>query len=183
MGRAFLLLVDVPVTPTQARHRALAARDAGLAGVVVSPSHLAAVGEPAGLTVASVVGYPSGRHHSLVKAAEARLAVQQGAGEIWLTPDATVDDPNTLLAEFVAVREAVPAPVHLAVLVVDGPHGEAAAEAARLAGADRVVSGASIRTDLPRTAVGADDLAGVIAALEAGADRVGVSELSALLDG
>ena len=67
-------LVDVPVTPTQARHRALAARDAGLAGVVVSPSHLAAVGEPAGLTVASVVGYPSGRHHSLVKAAEARLA-------------------------------------------------------------------------------------------------------------
>lgn len=183
MGRAFLLLVDVPVTPTQACHRALAARDAGLAGIVVSPSHLAAVGEPEGLTVASVVGYPSGRHHSLVKAAEARLAVQQGAGEIWLTPDATVDDPNTLLAEFVAVREAVPAPVHLAVLVVDGPHGEAAAEAARLAGADRVVSGASIRTDLPRTAVGADDLAGVIAALEAGADRVGVSELSALLDG
>ena len=46
-----------------------------------------------------------------------------------------------------------------------------------------MVSGASIRTDLPRTAVGADDLAGVIDALEAGADRVGVSELSALFEG
>lgn len=175
-GHAFLLLIDAPLPPAAIPDRVAAAREAGLAGVVVHPSHVGLVGDTGGLTVAAVVGYPSGRHHSLVKAAEARLAVAQGATEVWLTPDPTIDDANSLLAEFVAVREAVPSPVHLAVLLGDGH--EAAAQAAALAGVDRVVTGASISA-LPRTAP-ADTLDAVIAALEEGADRVAVSSVTAV---
>ncbi len=167
-GRAFLLLVDAPVNIPEAVARA---RAAGLAGVVLHPSHLQAAGDTEGLTVVSVVGYPSGCHHTLVKAAEARLAVAQGADEIWLATDPAITDENTLLAEFVAVREAVPPPVTLAVF---GEH----AGTARLAGVDRMV-GASMSGDLPHTIL-CHSLDDVIDALEAGADRVAVSDVAAV---
>ncbi|MDO5669241.1 MAG: hypothetical protein Q4G50_04505 [Corynebacterium sp.] len=167
-SRAFLLLIDAPVTIPDAVAQA---RSAGLAGVVLHPSHVQLAGDTAGLTVVSVVGYPSGCHHTLVKAAEARLAVAQGAEEIWLATDPAITDDNALLAEFVAVREAVPPPVTLAVF---GDH----AATARLAGVDRMV-GASISGDLPHTIL-ADSLDAVIAALEAGADRVAVSDVAAV---
>ncbi|MFC6147242.1 hypothetical protein [Corynebacterium nasicanis] len=167
------MLIDAPVV----RDGVDRARSAGLRGVVLAPSTLPSAGDTAGLTVAAVVGWPTGRHHTLVKAAEARLAVAQGATEIWLATDPHVTDPNALLAEIVAVREAVPPPVTLAVY----RHPDASpalAEMAALAGAERMV-GASISGDLPHT-LRADSLDEVIAALEQGADRVAVSDAAAV---
>lgn len=192
-GHAFLLLVDARVTPAGIPPAVAAARAAGLGGVVLSPSHVELTGDTGDLTVAVVVGFPTGRHHSLVKAAEARLAVQQGATEVWLTPDPGVSDPNALLAEFVAVREAVPHPVSLAVILeipARSPEAvKAVAETARLAGVDRLVTatgwlgageGASKSMPLPLTVTGAEHLDEVIAALENGAERVGVSSAAAV---
>lgn len=192
-GHAFLLLIDARVSPADIPSAVVAAGEAGLGGVVLSPSHLELKGDTGDLTVAVVVGFPTGRHHSLVKAAEARLAVQQGATEVWLTPDPGVSDPNTLLAEFVAVREAVPHPVSLAVILeipARSPEAVAAvAEAARLAGVDRLVTatgwlgvdeGVSRSMPLPLTVTGAENLDEVISALAGGAERVGVSSAAAV---
>jgi deoxyribose-phosphate aldolase len=192
-GHAFLLCVGPGVGPQDVPPAVAQARETGLGGIVLSPSHLELAGDTDGLTVAVVVGFPTGRHHSLVKAAEARLAVQQGAAEVWLSPDPGITDSNRLLAEFVAVREAVPHPVTLAVILetpARTPASVAAvAEAARLAGVDRLVtasgwlgtgSGASTGMPLPLTVTGADSLEDVITALESGADRVGVSSAAAV---
>ena len=178
-GHAFLMLLGADVSPSDIPAGVAAAREAGLAGVVLYPSHLGVAGDTGELTVAAVVGYPSGRHHTLVKAAEARLAVAQGATEVWLTPDPGIDDPNALLAEFVAVREAVPSPVTLAVFPGSGHQaGAAVARAAALAGVDRLVTEDPVGT-LPWTAP-ADTLDAVITALEQGADRVAVSSAAAV---
>lgn len=134
------------------------------ASVLVSPHHVGAAA--AAEHIVSVAGYPSGRHHLLIKAAEARLAVQSGAAEIWACPDPQLGDANALLAELVTVREACPAPVRLGLIVGAGarpalagapvepaadPSLEPAAEAARLAGFDYLVSraGAPIECALP----------------------------------
>ncbi|MDO5513062.1 hypothetical protein [Corynebacterium sp.] len=173
-GHAFLLLVDSDDVPAGIDR----ARSAGLRGVVLAPSCLQEAGD---MVVAAVVGWPTGRHHTLVKAAEARLAVAQGATEIWLATDPHIADPNALLADIVAVREAVPQPVTLAVYCDPARSGAAAralTQAAALAGADRMV-GASISGELPHTLL-ADSLATVIDALEAGADRVAVSDVAAV---
>ncbi|MCX6475914.1 MAG: 2-deoxyribose-5-phosphate aldolase, partial [Rhodococcus sp.] len=61
------------------------ARSLGVLAVCVSPSMLPIRAE--GLVTAAVVGFPSGKHHSLVKGAEARLAVDQGAAEIDMVID------------------------------------------------------------------------------------------------
>ncbi|MCF4005799.1 hypothetical protein L1O03_01220 [Corynebacterium uropygiale] len=71
-----------------------------------------------GFVVGSTAGYPTGLHEPLVKAAEARLAVQQGAAAIALcVPAESSADPNRALMEAVTVREAVPSPVRLCVVL------------------------------------------------------------------
>lgn len=204
-GHAFLSLLGPGITAEDIRRGARSVGEHGLRGIVVSPSHVVATTELSsssiidGPLVVAVVGFPTGRHHSLVKAAEARLTVAQGAEEVWLTPDAAIDDANMLLAEFVAVREAVPSPVQLAVILETSRRSsgqvETVANAARLAGVDRLVSATgwldmdeaapAVSQDLglPLTAVGARNLSEVISHLEAGADRVAVAEISALFDG
>lgn len=204
-SHAFLSFLGPRITAEDIRHGARSVGEHGLRGIVVSPSHVVATTELSasspsdGPLVAAVVGFPTGRHHSLVKAAEARLAVAEGAEEVWLTPDAAVDDANMLLAEFVAVREAVPSPVQLAVILETPGRNEeqinTVAKAARLAGIDRLVSATGWlgtsdvvpalpkELGLPITAVGARNLSEVISQLELGADRVAVADLSALFDG
>lgn len=61
------------------------ARELGVWSVCVSPSMLPLRAD--GLVVATVAGFPSGKHHSLIKGAEARLAVDQGAAEIDMVID------------------------------------------------------------------------------------------------
>lgn len=58
--------------------------------LLVSPTHVLAAAQAP--HVATVAGYPTGRHHSLIKASEARLAVQSGAAEVWVAVDALLGD-------------------------------------------------------------------------------------------
>ncbi|WP_330184605.1 deoxyribose-phosphate aldolase [Nocardia sp. NBC_01503] len=84
------------------------ARELGVLAVCVSPSMLP-VRAP-GLVVAAVAGFPSGKHHSLVKGAEARLAVEQGANEVDMVIDvgaARAGDYNAVLGDIITVREAM----------------------------------------------------------------------------
>ncbi|OFO19612.1 deoxyribose-phosphate aldolase [Corynebacterium sp. HMSC056F09] len=94
-------------------------QSAGQQRVLVSPHHvLAAEGAE---HVIAVAGYPTGRHHSLVKAAEARLAVQSGAAEVWVAVDALLGDATSLLSELVTLREACPLPVRLGLILPEHP--------------------------------------------------------------
>lgn len=82
--------------------------DLGVLAVCVSPSMLPVRAD--GLVVAAVAGFPSGKHHSLVKGAEARLAVDQGANEIDMVIDvgaAVAGDYNAVLSDILTVREAI----------------------------------------------------------------------------
>lgn len=87
--------------------------------ICVSPSMLP-VTVPEGMKVATVAGFPSGKHASLIKATEARFSVQNGAQEVDVVIDvaaAIAEDKNALISELMTVREAVPHPVVLKVIV------------------------------------------------------------------
>lgn len=87
--------------------------------------------------VVSWAGYPTGRHHSLVKAAEARLAVQMGAAEVWVCVDESLADVNSYLADLITVREACPAPVRLALFLSPTLTRAEAAAAAAVSAAEK----------------------------------------------
>ncbi len=93
----------------------------GTYSVCVSPSMLpVAVPEGSGLKVAAVTGFPSGKHTSAVKAAEAAQAVSAGADEIDMVIDigaARSSDFAAVQADIAAVRSAVPAPTVLKVII------------------------------------------------------------------
>jgi deoxyribose-phosphate aldolase len=78
----------------------------GTYAVCVSPSMVAvAVAElpTGGPIVASVVGFPSGKHLTEVKASEAALVVAAGAGEV----DMVIDVGAALAGDFAAVRDDI----------------------------------------------------------------------------
>lgn len=125
----------------------------GCGAVCVSPSMLpldsllpsGSSGTDATLRIATVAGFPSGKHASLVKATEARYAAQLGAEEIDVVIDvaaALAKDQNALLAELITVREAVPHPLVLKVIVesalLDEEQLRTAVRACVQAGADYV---------------------------------------------
>ncbi|MFQ6227948.1 deoxyribose-phosphate aldolase [Nocardia sp. NPDC002869] len=183
------------------------ARELGVYAVCVSPSVLP-VRAP-GLVVATVAGFPSGKHHSLVKGAEARLAVDQGAGEVDMVIDigaAIAGDFDAVLADIIVVREAISGRAVLKVIIESAAlSDEAIVEVCRTAeraGADFVKTstgfhpggGADTRAvRLMAEAVGgrlgikasggirtAEAAAELIAA---GATRLGLSRSRAVLDG
>ena len=100
--------------------------------VVVSPHHVSLAAGAGAADIISVAGYPTGRHHTLIKASEARLAIQSGASEVWVSLDETVTDANAVLSELIAIREACPDPARLG-LIVPGAVGADAADAAAAA--------------------------------------------------
>ena len=183
------------------------ARDLGVYAICVSPSMLP-VRAP-GVVVAAVAGFPSGKHHSLVKGSEARLAVQQGAAEIDMVIDigaAVAGDYNAVLADIVTVREAIgDAPV-LKVIIESAALSDeqivATCRAAETAGANFVktstgfhpAGGASVHAvRLMAETVGgrlgvkaSGGIRSAAAAAEliaAGATRLGLSGTRAVLDG
>lgn len=189
-GRLWLALLS-PEDSAPAVTRGIAqAGSREAAGIMVTPPLLTATGpaETAGLAVASVCGFPTGKHHTLIKAAEARLAVQFGAGEIGLVIDPAVArvDQNALLAEIVAVREAVPHPVALAVMVepalLDHAQLAAVCRTAHIAGADRIIAGTG---SADRGGVSPADVEVIAEALaERGrSPRLGISALTPGADG
>ncbi|MGQ4617695.1 deoxyribose-phosphate aldolase [Nocardia sp. R7R-8] len=101
-------LLAPEATPAQVAALIEDARALGVLAICVSPSMLP-VRAP-GLVVATVAGFPSGKHHSLVKGAEARLAVEQGATEVDMVIDvgaARAGDYMAVLSDIVTVREAI----------------------------------------------------------------------------
>ena len=75
--------------------------------------------ESAVLTIIAAVGFPTGRHHILVKASEARLAISQGAHRVWACVDTSTADANAALSDLISLREAVPYPADLGIVVPD----------------------------------------------------------------
>jgi deoxyribose-phosphate aldolase len=197
-------------TATPADVAALVAEGAslGVYSVCVSPSMLP-LSVPAGVLVAVVCGFPSGKHTSAVKAFEAAESVALGADEV----DMVIDVGAALAGEFAAVeadvaavRAAVPAPRVLKVIIESAALTDeaivGACRAAVAAGADFVktstgfhpAGGASAHAvALMRATVGPEmgvKASGGIrtadAALEmvaAGASRLGLSGTRAVLDG
>jgi len=190
------------------------AAELGVYAVCVSPSmvEVAASAAPSGLHIASVAGFPSGKHLSEIKAAEAARAVAAGADEIDMVIDvgaALAGEWDALKADVAAVRAAVGDSV-LKVIVESAALLELSGspllvDVCRVAadgGADFVKTstgfhpcgGASVRAvELMVGAVGPDvavkasggirTAAAALAMLDAGAARLGLSGTRAVLDG
>lgn len=189
------------------------AAELGVYAVCVSPSMVpVAVRAGAGVRVASVAGFPSGKHVPAVKAHEAALAVASGAGEIDMVIDvgaALSGDLDAVRSDVHAVRGAIGGAV-LKVIVesaallalADEPTLAQVCRAAEDAGADFVktstgfhpAGGASVRA----VALMAETVGGrlgvkasggirsaedALAMLDAGATRLGLSGTRAVLDG
>ncbi|GAA5049002.1 deoxyribose-phosphate aldolase [Nocardia callitridis] len=183
------------------------ARALGVLAICVSPAMLPV--RASGLVVATVTGFPSGKHHSLVKGAEARLAVEQGAAEVDMVIDvgaAVTGDYNAVLSDIVTVREAIGDRAALKVIIESAALSDeaivGACRAARTAGADFVktstgfhpAGGASVHAvrlmaetvggRLGVKASGGIRTAEAAAALiDAGATRLGLSKSREVLDG
>ena len=201
---------------TEADVRALASEADELAvyAVCVSPSMVPVVSELSpDQTIAAVVGFPSGKHLSAVKAHEAQLAVAAGAQEVDMVIDvgaALAGDFDAVRNDIAAVREAIGDTAILKVIVESAALlslGDEqmlidACRAAADTGADFVKTstgfhpsgGASVRavevmaaTVAPRLGVkasgGIRTADDAVAMLNAGATRLGLSGTRAVLDG
>ncbi|MBV7412811.1 deoxyribose-phosphate aldolase [Dermabacteraceae bacterium TAE3-ERU27] len=118
------------------------AEELGVYSVCVSPAML-----PVETTVkvATVCGFPSGKHTSVVKAAEAAESVSRGADEVDMVIDlgsAVANDFAAVEADIRAVREAIPAPTVLKVIIESAALSDeqivGCCRAAKQAGADFV---------------------------------------------
>jgi deoxyribose-phosphate aldolase len=122
------------------------AAELGTYSVCVSPSMLPlTLPEGSGLKVAAVTGFPSGKHTSAVKAAEAAEAVGHGADEIDMVIDvgaAKAGAFDAVQADIAGVRQAAPAPTVLKVIIESAVLSDdeivAVCRAAAAAGADFV---------------------------------------------
>lgn len=201
---------------TEADVRALASEAEELAvyAVCVSPSMVQVVSELSlSQTIAAVVGFPSGKHLSAVKAHEARLAVAAGAEEVDMVIDvgtALAGDFGAVRKDIAAVRDAIGATAILKVIVESAAllslgDEQTLVDACRAAadtGADFVKTstgfhpsgGASVRavevmaaTVAPRLGVkasgGIRTADDAVAMLNAGATRLGLSGTRAVLAG
>ncbi|WP_415090255.1 deoxyribose-phosphate aldolase [Nocardioides sp.] len=202
--------IDHTLLKPEATHADVAAviaeaAELGTYSVCLSPSMLP-VEVPEGLKVAVVCGFPSGKHASSVKAAEAALAVEQGADEIDMVIDigaAKEKDFAAVEADVAAVRAAAPAPTVLKVIIESAALSDdeivGVCRASEAAGADFVktstgfhpAGGASVHAvELMHATVpglevkasgGVRTLEDARAMIAAGATRLGVSGSRALL--
>jgi deoxyribose-phosphate aldolase len=182
----------------------------GTYSVCVSPSMLPVrVPEGSGLKVAAVTGFPSGKHTSTVKAAEAAEAVAHGADEIDMVIDvgaAKAHAFDAVEADIAAVRQAAPAPAVLKVIIESAVLSDeevvAVCRAAVAAGADFVKTSTGFHPSGGATEHAVALMAATVAGrlgvkasggvrtfedaqrmVAAGATRLGVSGSRALLSG
>lgn len=201
-------LLAPAATPEQVDALIAEAAALGTYSVCISPSMLP-VTVPEGLKVATVCGFPSGKHTASTKAFEAAESVRNGADEVDMVIDAGLAKQgrfDLVEAEIAAVRAAVPAPGILKVIIESAALTDdeivGVCTAAVNAGADFVktstgfspAGGASVhavrlmsQTVAGRAGVKAsggirtwDD---AVAMVEAGATRLGVSASAAILSG
>ncbi|MBC7301525.1 MAG: deoxyribose-phosphate aldolase [Nocardia sp.] len=200
-------LLAPAATPAEVDALIAEARKLGVYAICLSPSMLP-VRAP-GLVVATVAGFPSGKHHSLIKGAEARLAVDQGAAEVDMVIDvgaALAGDFNAVLADIITVREATADRAVLKVIIESAALTDSAivgaCRAAERAGADFVktstgfhpAGGASVHAvrlmaETVGGRLGVKASGGIrtsqdaAAMIEAGATRLGLSKSADVLDG
>jgi deoxyribose-phosphate aldolase len=182
----------------------------GTYSVCVSPTFVvtAVANVSNGVKVATVCGFPSGKHESSVKAAEAKLSAQQGADEIDMVIDlgrAIMGDWDYIQSDVAAVRAATEGKVLKVILETAALTDEQIAEACRrceAAGADFVktatgfhpAGGADVRAikvmhDTVGGRLGIKASGGIKTAefaqelIAAGATRLGLSGSRAILDG
>lgn len=184
------------------------AAELGVYAVCVSPSFLP-LQVPDGLLVATVCGFPSGKHHSEVKAAEAARSVADGADEVDMVIDLGAAKEGSweyVQADIAAVRAAVPDGKVLKVIIESAALSDHeivyACQAARAAGADFVktstgfhpTGGASTRAvSIMAEEVGGElgvkasggirTTADALAMIEHGATRLGLSGTAGVLAG
>ncbi len=201
-------LLKPEATPADVEALVAEGAELGVFSVCVSPSMLP-LRTPEGLAVATVCGFPSGKHHSVVKAAEAALSIEQGADEVDMVIDvaaALTRDFAAVEADIATVRAAVPSGKVLKVIIESAALTDesivGACLAAEAAGADFVktstgfhpAGGASVhavalmaRTVGGRLGVkasgGIRTYEAAIAMIDAGATRLGLSGTRAVLDG
>ncbi len=202
-------LLSPTATPADVAALLAEAEELGTYSICVSPAMLPVSGDHPGVKVATVCGFPSGKHTPATKAAEAAESVARGAEEVDMVIDlglAKTGDLDALTAEIAAVRASVPAPGVLKVIIESAALTDEeivlACRAAEAAGADFVktstgfhpAGGASVHavrlmaeTVGGRLGVkasgGIRDHATAIAMIEAGATRLGLSGTRAVLDG
>ena len=139
-------LLKPEATPGDVAALVAEARELGTYSVCVSPSMLpidrATLGD---VKVATVCGFPSGKHHSAIKAAEAARSVADGADEVDMVIDvgaAAEGRFDDVEADIAAVRAAVPAPTVLKVIIESAALSDeqmvGCCRAAEAAGADFV---------------------------------------------
>lgn len=184
------------------------AAELGVFSVCISPSMLP-VSAPPGLAVATVCGFPSGKHHSAIKAAEAARSIADGADEVDMVIDvgaAVVGDFEAVEVDIRAVRAAVPADKILKVIIESAALTDdqivGVCRAAESAGADFVKTSTGFHpaggatehavalmaaTVCGRLGVkasgGIRTTDAALAMIAAGATRLGLSGTRAVLDG
>jgi deoxyribose-phosphate aldolase len=204
-------LLKPEATAADVQQLAAEAAELGVYSVCVSPSMLRALDGLATVKIATVVGFPSGKHVSAIKAAEATAAVAAGADEVDMVIDigaAVAGDIAAVAADIAAVRAAVPAAVlkviveSAALLSLSGEQVlKDVCRAAADAGADFVktstgfhpAGGASeqavrvMAATVPALGVkasgGIRSAEDAVAMLDAGATRLGLSSTRTVLDG
>ncbi|MCA0295761.1 MAG: deoxyribose-phosphate aldolase [Actinobacteria bacterium] len=181
----------------------------GTYSICVSPAMLPVTAELDGVLVATVCGFPSGKHTASIKAAEAADSIARGADEVDMVIDLGLVKAGRFdetRAEIAAVRASVPAPKVLKVIIESAALTDdeivAACRAAEAAGADFVktstgyhpAGGASVHAvELMAATVGGRlgvkasggirDWDTAVAMLDAGATRLGLSGTAAVLAG
>ena len=114
-------LLKPEATPAQVDALIAEAIQLGTYSVCVSPSMLpVTIPADSGLKLAVVCGFPSGKHHTAIKVAEAALSVEQGADEVDMVIDiaAAIEGRfDEIEAQIAAIRAVIPAPRVLKVII------------------------------------------------------------------
>ena len=205
-------LLAPDATPGQVAMFCAEATELGVGAICVSPNRLplptAALAEA--IEVATVIGFPSGSHRSVIKAAEAAQAVSDGATEVDMVIDlglAAAGMWQRVEVDIAMVRSAIPNSVVLKVIIESAwleteARIVAACQAAEGAGADFVktstgfhpAGGASLEAVAlmastvdgrlgVKASGGIRDTATALAMVDAGATRLGCSASRAILEG
>jgi deoxyribose-phosphate aldolase len=106
-------LLKPEATPADVAALCAEANDLGVFSVCISPSFLPLAADllAPGIATCTVVGFPSGKHHADIKAAEAARAVRDGADEVDMVVDVGAIRAGAWRVterEVAAVRAAVP---------------------------------------------------------------------------
>ncbi|MEL4505473.1 deoxyribose-phosphate aldolase [Luteococcus sp. H138] len=202
-------LLKTDATPADVAALAAQAQEFGTYSICISPNMLTELPELGEVKLATVCGFPSGKHTAAMKAAEASECVANGADEVDMVIDIGLlkaGRADAVQAEVAAVKAEVPSPKVLKVIIESGALSDdeivVACRAAEAAGADFVKTstgfhasgGATVhavelmaRTVGGRLGVkasgGIRDWATAVAMIEAGATRLGVSATEQILAG